>query len=128
MQSPLFNIENPHMSDFILNRMSESLNVFCKDAVSVAKQHGPISSGLLLVIMANTAEKEAAVDESLPLGESRVYVHRCGQERVLYHDEEDHYWDILYTVAGRRILSVQPWDGPMPSEPILDTAFCIHSD
>lgn len=105
-------------------KMATALDTFCKDAVA----RGPISSGLLLVIMGNTEDKKAAAEAPLPLGEARVYLTRCGQQRVLFHDTEDRYWDILYRVATRELLSVQPWDGPQPPEPILDTAFCVHSD
>jgi hypothetical protein len=108
-------------------KMATSLDTFCKDAVA----GGPISSGRLLIITGNTADKEAAAEAPLPLGEARVYLSRCGQQRVLYHDTEDRYWDILYRVATRELISVQPWDGPaLPCDPdpLLDTAFCVHSD
>ena len=93
-------------------KMATSLDTFCKDAVA----RGPISSDRLLVIIGNTVEKENAAEEPLPLGEARVYLTRCGQQRVLFHDTEDRYWDILYRVATRELLSVQPWDGPTPPE------------
>ena len=105
-------------------KYSEELNTFCRNAIAA----GPVSSGLLLVIMGNTDDKERATLNPLPLDHARVYLTRCGQQRVLFHDTEDRYWDILYRVATRELLSVQPWDGPSPPEPILDTAFCVHSD
>lgn len=98
----------------------EELNAFCRNAIAT----GPVSSGLLLVIMGNTADKDAAMSSPPPLDTARVYLTRCGQERVLFHDAEGRFWDILYKVAERKLLSVQPWDGPEPSS-LLDTTFCV---
>lgn len=105
-------------------QFSEALNTFCRDAVAA----GPVSSGFLLVITGNTADKAAAAMRPLPMDHARTYLTRCGQQRVLFHDTEDRYWDILYRVATREVISVQPWDGPAPPEPILDTTFCESSD
>lgn len=99
-----------------------TLNTFCKDAVAA----GPFPSDFLLVISANTADKEAAAEEPLPPCSARPYLTRCGQERVLYHDADGRYWDILYRVAGCKLLSVQPWEGPTPPEP-LNTGFCVST-
>jgi hypothetical protein len=101
-----------------------TLNTFCKDAVAA----GPIALGRRLAIMGNTYDKEIAVLEPLPIGTARPYLDRCGQRRVLYHDTEDRYWDILYTVATRTIISVEPWSGPQPPEEAeyyLNAAFCV---
>jgi hypothetical protein len=104
-----------------------ALNIFCRDAIA----GGPISSGTRLVIMGNTHDKEMAADTPLSIGTARIYLQRCGQRRVLYHDTADRYWDILYTVATQSILSVELWTGPTPSEEsdyYLNAAFCVNSD
>ena len=93
---------------------SEELNTFCRNVVSVAKQQGQISSGLRLVISGNNVDKEVAAERPLPMNHARPYLTRCGQERVLYHDTDGRYWDILYRIASREILSVQHWEGPEP--------------
>jgi hypothetical protein len=110
------------MSEETAKMDTSTLNTFCKDAVAA----GPFPSDFLLVITANTADKDAAADIPLPIGVARPYLTRCGQERVLYHDVDGLYWDILYKVASRKLLSVQPWDGPTPPEP-LNTAFCVST-
>lgn len=95
----------------LAEHFSESLNTFCRDAIAA----GPISSGFLLVISGNTTDKAAAAERPLPMDHARPYLTRCGQERVLYHDTDGRYWDILYRIASREILSVQHWEGPAPA-------------
>lgn len=106
---------------------AESLNTFCRDAVAA----GPIPLGMRLAISGNTFDKEMAACKPLPLGTARPYLERCGQCRVLYHDTDDRYWDILFTVPLRTIIAVEPWNGPQPPEKAdyyLNTAFCMGSD
>lgn len=109
--------ENPEMT-------TATLNIFCRNAVSA----GPIALGRRLAIMGNTYDKEIAAIEPLPMGSARTYLERCGQRRVLFHDTEDRYWDILYTVATRTVISVELWTGPQPPEEAdyyLNAAFCV---
>lgn len=104
-----------------------TLNTFCRDVVSA----GIVPLGRRLAIMGNTYDKEIAVLEPLSLGSARPYLERCGQCRVLYHDTEDRYWDILYTIATRTVISVELWTGPQPPEKkeyYLNAAFCVGSD
>ena len=105
-------------------RETNTLNTFCRNAVL----SGRFSSGHILVITANTADKEAVAELPLHMDNARVCIERCGQSLVLYHDTEDRYWQILYNVATRRLIHVHPWDGPIPPESMLDTAFCLHSE
>lgn len=116
------------MSALLPCKMStEILNTFCQGAVAA----GPIRTGYRLVITANTYERELAATAPLPIGSARPYLERCGQRRVLFHDPEDRYWDILYTVATRSIIAVEPWTGPQPPEEpeyYLNAAFCVGSD
>lgn len=116
------------MSDFPPTKMATAtLNTFCQDAVAA----GPIPIGMRLAITGNTHDKEMAASSPLPMGTARTYLEKCGQCRVLFHDTEDRYWDILYTVATRKIISVELWTGPQPPEETdyyLNAAFCVGSD
>ena len=91
---------------------NEALDTFCRNAVAA----GPLSSGVILVITGNTYDKGAAAMQPLPMGHARSYLTRCGQQRVLFRDSEGRYWDILYRISSRELISVQPWDGPTPPE------------
>ena len=97
---------------------------FCRTAVET----GPKSAGRAVVITANTLQKAIAAETPLPMDTARPYLIRCGYARILYHDTEDRYWDILMHLATKTLISIQPWDGPQPPESLLDTAFCVYDD
>jgi hypothetical protein len=113
------------MSENPTSKMStEVLNTFCRDAVAA----GLIPIGMRLAITGNTRDKEMAAWTPLPMGTARPYLERCGQCRILFHDDADRYWDILYTVATRTVISVERWSGPQPPEEAdyyLNAAFCV---